>query len=280
MNNFLKLFIVALVLCASVGSFANQEKHSELRIVALAPHIVENLYDIGAGDNIVGAVEYSDYPEAALSIPRVGGYHGIQVEKLLELQPDLVIAWQSGNQASDIARLKQLGLKVILSNPKNIEDVANELRYFGKETGYFKMAESVALAFEDKLRVLRQENGNKAQIAVFYQLWSEPMMTINNTTWIHQLVEVCSGKNVFGENPTPYPKIGIENVIVAQPELIIIPDEKSDRPQPKIDWQKWPEIPAVKDNQFIQVNADLLHRFSSRMLDGVDDMCAKMDAFR
>jgi vitamin B12 transport system substrate-binding protein len=255
-------------------------QHKAQRIVALAPHIVEMLFDIGAGNKIVGAVAYSDYPKAALDIPRVGSYHGMQIEKLLALNPDLVIVWKSGNSQSDIDKIKRLGINVVLSNPVNIDDVATELRYFGGLTGHEKQAEIAALAYEKHLKTLRIENQNKQPIPVFYQLWSEPMMTINGSTWINQLIEVCQGVNVFKSNPTPYPKISTENVIVAQPHLMILPDENSDKPQPIIDWQKWPEIPAVKNNKFIHVDADLLHRFSTRMLNGIEDMCEKIDQHR
>lgn len=256
------------------------EKGNSLRIVALAPHIVEMLFDIGAGQQIVGTVEYADYPAEALAIPRIGSYHGMQIEKLLALNPDLVIVWKSGNSQSDIDKMKRLGLNVVFSNPKDINDVATELRYFGELTYRQQQAEKVALAYEQRLQKLRTTHLEKPAIAVFYQLWSEPMMTINGTTWINQLIEVCQGVNVFADNATPYPKISIENVIVAQPHLMILPDENADKPQPVIDWHKWPEIPAVKNNKFIHVDADLLHRFSTRMLSGIEDMCEKIDQHR
>jgi vitamin B12 transport system substrate-binding protein len=277
-KRFLSLAMISLLLIViPAKSYAEKPKE---RIVALAPHIVEMLFDIGAGDKIVGTVEYADFPKAALDIPRVGSYHGMQIEKLLALNPDLVIVWKSGNSQSDIDKMKRLGLKVVFSNPKNIEDVATELRYFGELTGNQQKSETVALAYEKRLKTLRVENKNKQPIPVFYQLWSEPMMTINGTTWINQLIEVCKGVNVFADNATPYPKLSIENVIVAQPHLMILPDENSDKPQPIINWQKWPEIPAVKNNKFIHVDADLLHRFSTRMLSGVEDMCEKIDQLR
>jgi vitamin B12 transport system substrate-binding protein len=277
-KRFLSLAIISLsLILLPTKSYAKKPKQ---RIVALAPHIVEMLFDIGAGDKIVGTVEYADFPDAALDIPRVGSYHGMQIEKLLALNPDLVIVWKSGNSQSDIDKMKRLGLKVVFSNPKDIEDVATELRYFGELSGNQEQAETVALAYEKRLKKLRVENKAKQSIPVFYQLWSEPMMTINGTTWINQLVEVCQGENVFKSNPTPYPKISTENVIVAQPHLIILPDENSDKPQPIINWQKWPEIPAVKNNKFIHVDADLLHRFSTRMLSGIEDMCEKIDQLR
>lgn len=251
-----------------------------MRIVALAPHIVEMLYDIGAGDHIVGTVEYADFPEEAKKIPRIGGYYGMQIEKILALKPDLILAWKTGNKATDIEQIERLGLKVAYSAPEQIEDVAKELMYFGELTGYPAQAKKVAQSYLLQLKNIRQKYQDKAPIRVFYQLWPEPMMTVNKETWIHQLMHICQANNVFADNPTQYPQISIENVLVAAPELIIMPDEKSEKPQPVIQWQNWPEIPAVKSNQFVHVNADLLHRFSTRMLLGVESMCGKLDRFR
>jgi vitamin B12 transport system substrate-binding protein len=269
------VYVLLSLFLASYSSIATEQ-----RIVALAPHIVEMLFDIGAGENIVGTVEYADYPEAALTIPRVGGYHGIQIEKVLALKPDLVMVWQSGNKVSDIEQMEKMGLNIVYSLPHNIEDVARELRHLGKAIGHEAQAEVVANNYTKKLEKLRQDHANIKPMKVFYQLWPEPMRTINKETIINQMIEVCQGQNVFADNPTAYPQIGIENVIVAQPEIIIYPDEKSAIEQPIIDWLKWPEIPAVKHNRFIHINADLLHRFSTRMLEGIEDMCEKIDEFR
>lgn len=269
---------IFLFVCVLFSSWSNAEKPQ--RIVAMAPHIVEMLFDIGAGNKIIGTVEYADFPEAALAIPRVGGYHGIQIEKILALKPDLVIVWKSGNKISDVEQMEKMGLNIIYSQPEKIEDVALELRKLGKITGHEEQAEAVANRYTQRLRKLRQQHANIAPMKVFYQLWPSPMRTINKDTLINQLIEVCQGQNVFASNPTPYPQIGIENVIVAQPEIIILPDEKSNKEQPIIDWHKWPEIPAAKHNRFIRVNADLMHRFSTRMLEGIEDMCEKIDAFR
>ena len=250
------------------------------RIIALAPHIVESLYDIGAGERIVGTVEYADYPEQALKIPRIGGYYGIQIEKVLALEPDLIIVWKSGNKAADIEKLQSLGLPLAYSDPKDINGVADEMRLFGKLTGLEKNAETVAQKYESDLLNIQQEYQNKKPVAVFYQLWSEPLMTVNKNTWIHQLIETCGATNVFAENLTDYPQIGMENVLVAKPDIIIMPDERADKPQPKIDWQKWSVIPAVKNERFMRINADLVHRFSRRMLIGLNEMCEKLDGLR
>ncbi len=250
------------------------------RIVALAPHIVETLFDIGAGAQVIAAVEYSDYPQAALDLPRVGGYHGVQLEKLLALKPDLIIVWKSGNKAADIAKMEQLKLPLAYSDAKSIDKLPEEIRYFGQLSGHQQQAEQVALEFERDLAQLRQAYSALPPIRTFYQLWSNPLMTVNKTTWIHQILQICGAENVFADSTTGYPQIGLENVLVSRPEVIIRPQEKSDKPQPKIDWQPWQAIPAVAKKQFVEIDADLVHRYSRRMLLGVEDMCGKLNQFR
>lgn len=277
-----KAFFIGLLLFSVSGSaLAEQVNDSKkLRIIALAPHIVENLFAIGAGDNIVGTVDYADYPSEAQSIERIGGYYGISLEKVLALKPDLVIAWKSGNQSEDLAQIERLGIKVYLSNPTTIAGVADELLTFGEFTGNIEQSQQAASAFTQKLNAIIKSQQDKKNITGFYQLWAEPMMTVGKNTWINQLIETCHVSNVFAQSVTDYPQISIENAIVTKPQVIIIPDEKSKTPQPVVNWQKWPEVPAVKNDQFISVNADLLHRFTPRMLDGLADMCDKIDASR
>ncbi|GAA68061.1 cobalamin-binding protein [Pseudoalteromonas sp. BSi20429] len=278
---FKAFFIGLLLFSVSGGALAEQVNDSKkLRIIALAPHIVENLFAIGAGDNIVGTVDYADYPSEAQSIERIGGYYGISLEKVLALKPDLVIAWKSGNQSEDLAQIERLGIKVYLSNPVTIAGVADELLTFGEFTGNIEQSQQAANAFTQKLNAIIKSQQDKKDITGFYQLWAEPMMTVSKNTWISQLIETCHVSNVFAQSVTDYPQISIENVIVTKPQVIIIPDEKSKTPQPVVNWQKWPEVPAVKNDQFISVNADLLHRFTPRMLDGLADMCDKIDASR
>ncbi|MEJ2914004.1 cobalamin-binding protein [Pseudoalteromonas sp. C12FD-1] len=274
-------FAALLFLCLGGNAAASDTTtQDKLRVVALAPHIVENLFAIGAGSNIVGTVDYADYPIEAKSIERIGGYYGISLEKLLALKPDLVIAWKSGNQSEDLEQIKRLGINVHLSNPTTIESLANELITLGQLTGYVEQSQQVAANFTKRLAAIKQRYHSKEPLSGFYQLWAEPMMTVNNKTWINQLIEICQVSNVFAHSPTDYPQISIENVMIKKPQIIIIPDEHADKPQPKINWQKWPEVPAVKHNQFVRVNADLLHRFSPRMLDGLANMCDKIDASR
>ncbi len=274
----LKRIVFGLLLFAVYVPQALADK--PLRIVALAPHIVENLYAIGAGDLIVGTLDYADYPQEATKIERIGGYNGISIEKLLMLKPDMVIAWKSGNQAEDLAQIKRLGIELYLSDPSSIEGVASEILKLGQITGHIEQSKQVAETFTAKLNAIKVTQKDKTTLTGFYQLWPEPMMTVSKNTWINQLIETCQVTNVFANSDTDYPQISIENVIVTKPQVIIIPDEKSKRVMPTVNWQQWPEIPAVKYEQFISVNADLLHRFTPRMLDGLAQMCDKVDISR
>ena len=236
----IKRVVIGLLLFALSAPQALADR--SLRIVALAPHIVENLYAIGAGDMIVGTLDYADYPQQATKIERIGGYNGISMEKLLMLKPDIVIAWQSGNQAEDLAQIKRLGIKLHLSDPRSIEGVASEILKLGKITGHIEQSKEVAGAFTAKLNAIKANQQGKTTLRGFYQLWPEPMMTVSKNTWINELIATCQVNNVFASSDTDYPQISIENVIIAKPQVIIIPDEQSKRAIPVINWQQWPEI--------------------------------------
>ncbi|MCF6436097.1 cobalamin-binding protein [Pseudoalteromonas sp. MMG022] len=274
------MFYIRLCLAVIGLSFSCGHANEAKRIVALAPHIVENLFAIGAGEHIVGTVEYADYPAAANDIVRVGGHNGIMLEKVLALKPDLVIAWHLGNKKDDLDKLEKLGIRVIFSDTKDISKVADELRLFGTLTGKSARAEQLAQQFTTRFNNIKKRYQGAQRLKVFYQLWPEPMMTINRNTWIHQLLELCSVDNVFADSSMKYPQISVENVLKRKPEVIVLPNEKSKKVMPTINWQAWPEIPAVQSQQFIEVNADLLHRYSTRVLDGVTDMCDKMQLAR
>ncbi|PWF63633.1 cobalamin-binding protein [Shewanella sp. BC20] len=248
------------------------------RIIALSPHAVEMLYAIGAGESIVAATDYADYPEAAKKIPSIGGYYGIQIERVLELNPDLIVVWDTGNKAEDINQLKSLGFKLYSSSPKTLEDVAKEIEELGALTGRTEQASQVAADYRTELLQLRSENAAKSEPKVFYQLWSTPLMTVAKNSWIQQIIGVCHGKNVFYDAASDYPQVSLENVLMTLPEVILQSEEEGN--VKGVDWSKWTEIPAVKNQHIYQLNADLLHRATPRALLGVKAVCDALDKAR
>ena len=267
------LFFCLYLLC-STDVLAQPAK----RIIALSPHAVETLYAIGAGGTIVATTDYADYPEAAKKIPRIGGYYGIQMERVLELNPDLIVVWDSGNKAEDINQLKTLGFNLYGSDPKTLEGVAKELEELGQLTGHVEEASKAAAAYRAELMRLKVENAKKSEPKVFYQLWSTPLMTVSKNSWIQEIISVCHGQNVFYEADSDYPQVSLENVLLTLPDVILQSEEEGN--VKGVNWRQWPEIPAVKNQHIYQINADLLHRATPRALLGVQALCNALDKAR
>lgn len=271
--------ILCLFLSWALPSQAESKKDIQ-RIIALAPHAVELVYMLGAGDRIVATTQYADYPEAAKAIPRIGGYGGIQLERVLELKPDLIIAWKSGNKDQDIEQMQALGLPVYLSITKRLDDIPKEMLSLGKQLGLENKAQHFAMQFRKRLSRLRQDHSNRSQVKVFYQLWSEPLRAMAAGSWINELITGCGGINIFNDTALDYPQVSIETVLLAKPDVIIIPSQHGSKIEAGDKWADWPEIPAVKNNQIHYINGDILHRFSGRVLQGMQNICDVLDAAR
>jgi vitamin B12 transport system substrate-binding protein len=250
------------------------------RIIALAPHIVENLYAVGAGNLIVGTTEHADYPEQANNIPRIGNYARLNIEQVLAADPDLIIAWKSGNPSDDLARLEKLGLTIVYSQPNKLEDVAKELSYFGKLTGNALLGEKKSTEFLKHLASIKAHYQDKKALSVFYELWPRPLTTVANDAWPQQQLNVCQTNNPFINSETDYPQINVENVILKAPQIIIQPSSHGVNSPDNVNWQQWQDIPAVKNKAFIHPNADKLHRMTSRSLDELSLLCQKINEFR
>jgi len=264
-------------------AFANNvkaETSSKPSIIALSPHIVEMLFDIGAGEQIIGTTAFADYPEQAKSIPVIGNYLRLQIEKVITLQPDYIIAWKSGNPSDDLARLKQLGFNIIYSQPNTFADIAKEIREFGKLTGHQKQAEQQAQQLLTELELIKEQYQHKVPISVFYELWSRPLTTIAKGSWPQQFLNICQANNPFEQAATPYPQINIEKVLLTPIQIIIQPLSVNQKDKEGFNWQDWPIIPAVKNNQIIQPDADAMHRMTRRSLGELKNLCANIDESR
>ncbi len=251
-----------------------------MRIIALSPHSVELLYSIGAGDRIVATVEHADYPKAALKIPRIGNYTGIQIERVLELKPDLIVAWKSGNKKADLEKLKSLGLNIFYTQPKNIGQIEGDLMALGIKTGLQENAKNVISSLNKKYNKIKQIYANKVKVKVFYQLWHDPLRSVGSSVWIESLINDCNGENIFHDSETSYPVVSLESVLVKNPKVIIIPHHSGNEGAHSEMWANWPEISAVKENKVFILNGDVLHRFSPRALDGLNILCEKIDQGR
>jgi len=267
------------ILLLVIAPFLNASERSPQRIIALSPHSVELLFLLGVGDRIVGTTEYADFPEQAKSIPRIGGYTGIQIDRLLELEPDLVVAWESGNPADDLKRIKQLGLPLHLSQTEQFEDIPVEIERLGKLVGKPEEAAKQADLFRSRYQALQAQYASRTPVRFFYQLWSDPLRTMAAGSWINTIMRGCGGQNVADDASLDYPQVSLEWVVDVAPEVIVVPTHHGGKMDVSM-WKNWPEIPAVKNEHYLYVNGDLLHRFSYRVLDGMQAVCESFDQIR
>lgn len=250
------------------------------RVVALAPHIVENLFSIGAGDTLVGVVTHSDFPAEATNLPIVGGYKKTNYEKIAELKPDLIVAWESGNSYGNLNKLRDLGFTVLIDQPDSLDDIAKSLRMLGSATGKSKRANEVATAFTEKLNKFRVNQADKPSVSVFYQVWNDPLITINGNHIISDAIRACGGKNVFANEVAVAPRTNIESVIAKNPEAIIASGMSEARPEWLDDWKQWRSITAVENNHLFFVDPDHLQRHTIRQLSAIKSICTQLDQVR
>ena len=250
------------------------------RIISLAPNITEVLFHVGAGEQIVGADEYSNYPPAAKEIVRVNNHAAANYELILSLKPDLVIAWQSGNGDKIIDPLRKLGIPVFVVETRQIDKIPSLFRRVGQLSGNTDQAEQRATEFTRRLEALRRANGGKPQVRTFYQIWDEPLITLNGKHMVSSVIELCGGVNIFADAVPLVPYVNIESVVAADPQVIIAGGSQEEQPAWFKRWQKWSGISAVINSQVYLIPADLMQRHSARILDGAEMMCGYLDNAR
>lgn len=250
------------------------------RIVSLAPHITETLFAAGAGDRIVGTVDYSDYPEAARKIPTVGGYSRVNLESVLALKPDLVIGWESGNSAAHLEKLRALGMPIYITQPDRIEDVAHSIEDYGRLAGTADTADAAARVFRKQLAELKARYGSRPPLRVFYQVWKQPLTTVNGEQIISDAIRTCGGVNVFADLKGLAPNVSVEAVLAADPDVVVASGMDEARPEWLDDWRRWPQMKAVARGNLYFVPPGLIQRHTPRLLEGTRMLCEHLETAR
>jgi iron complex transport system substrate-binding protein len=270
----------ALLLAAALlaGSAAEALPPARPRIVSLAPHLTELVFAAGAGELLVGVVEYSDYPEAARRLPRVGDAWRVDMERLLVLKPDVVLTWASGTPDDVVARLRSLGLAQREIATFRLADVPAALRTIGELAGTQDIAEVAAGEFEHEIAALTRAYTGAERIRVFIQLDDQPVYTVNGRHIISEVVELCGGRNVFAGLPQLAPPVSLEAVIAADPEAIVSTDDTIADPMAM--WRRWGGMRAVRAGAVYSLPADTMARATPRLVAGMRATCAALDDAR
>ena len=250
------------------------------RIISLAPSLTELIYAAGAGDKLVGVIAYSNYPEAAKSLPVVGQHDMLDMERILSLRPDLVVAWLSGNPRASVRRLRELGLNVYIAEPKNLKSIPSHMERLAILAGTESIAKPAAENFRSRLRALDKQYRNKAAVRTFYQVWDKPLISAGGNELINDIISLCGGKNIFSDIDRVAPKVSKEAVLVRDPMVIIASGMDIERPEWLDDWRSWPAVNAVANNMLFFVPPDLVQRHTPRALQGAEIICAQIDQAR
>jgi iron complex transport system substrate-binding protein len=285
MAALIRTLALALALAAAPPAFAEVRAQDDTgadvvlaaparRIVSLAPHATELLFAAGAGASVVGVVRGSDHPAAARSLRVVGDAHALDLERILALEPDLVVTWP-WTTPGQVAKLRTRGIAVFTSDPKTIDGIASSLERLGVLAGTGEAAQAAARTFRAKIDAVRaSRHGERPR--VFYEIWHEPLFTVGGHHLISQAIAACGGENVFAALDVPAPQVSVEAVIAARPQVIVAGTDGAVRPAWLDTWKRWPDIPAVRDGRVRVVDANLLHRNGPRFADGVAQLCAAL----
>lgn len=250
------------------------------RIVALAPSIAELTYAAGAGERLVGVARFSDYPPAVKDIPQIGDASRVDLERVLSLKPDLIIGWKSGNQTADIERLEQLDFKVFVIEPATLAAIPRLLRALGRLAGSDVAAGSTADKFERAIAELRERYGTRIKVRVFYEIWHEPLMTVNGRHVINDVIRLCGGSNVFAGVQSLAPVVSLESVIAAQPEVVLGGSSAITPGEFAAQWRRYEGYLKLRNVKAMFVNPDWIQRQTPRILEGAQTVCEHLEQVR
>ena len=250
MTRALALALAAALLCAcgQERSLSHESGPAE-RVVTFAPHLAEIMFEIGAGDQLVGVSAWSDYPRAVLQLPEVGDAFTVDQEQLSLLQPDLLLVWESGMPAHTVDELRALGYRVESIRTRGLADVAAAMRRVGELTGATE-AEAAAARFEAAFQKLREQHGDALPVSVFFQISARPLYTVNREHFISEIIAICGGHNIFDDLDDMAPSVDVEAVLDRDPEVMLAGANVG--ADAFVEWERWPNLAANRlGNQFL-----------------------------
>ncbi len=277
-NLCLMLGLVGLVGLA--GTRVAPAAATGLRIISLSPHITELLFAAGAGAQVVGVDDASDYPASVAGIAHVGEPAALDVESLLRLKPTLIVLWGSGTPAGRKAELQRLRLPLYVTDEHRLDDIASTLLEFGRLAGTESQATAAAEHYLTELAGLRLQYANRPRLKVFYQVWDRPLYTLSGGQVVSEVMSLCGGENAFAELSALAPAIDKEAVLARDPDVILIAATGSEGERQTRQWLQFPNLRAVRGRHIYTVDPSLTGRMAPRILQGVREVCRLLDKAR
>jgi iron complex transport system substrate-binding protein len=253
--------------------------HTAQRIISMSPHATELLAAAGAGARVVGVDSDSDVPSSAKNLPKVGDSFRLDIERIVALRPDLIVLWKGGSAPRQVTQLARLGIPLFYSGAQRVDRIADGVDALGKLMGTDAVAAAAATHLRQRLQTLASTYAARAPVKVFYQVWDQPLYTLNGQQIVSDALRVCGGINIFADLAATAPEVSIEAVLARDPEAVIGTGENSANGGINL-WRAYPVLTAVRNGNLMTVDGNLMNRAGPRMVEGVAQLCERLEQAR
>lgn len=263
---------VFTLLCVGLLSFSALAEPKQ-RIISLSPANTELAYAAGLGESLIAVSAYSDFPESAKKLEQVSDWQGLNVERIIALKPDLILAWRGGNPQRPLDQLASLGIPIIYFDPQTIDDVINSVT----ELAQYSPNSELAQENIEKMRAILAPYNNKDNAVnetkrVFIQLGTQPLFSAGNHTLQNDVVRFCGGENIFANSPVQWPQVSREQVLTRKPDVIIMTGSAEQEKAVKEFWHSQLNVPIIR------LNEDWFHRAGPRIVNATEQLCEQLNS--
>ncbi len=268
-----RLILLLIMFCSAPVQAAES---SPQRIITLSPHLAEIVTLLGAGDQLLGVAERSDYPEQVKMIQRIGGATGLDFERILSIKPDLILAWQGGTRESDIAKLKKLGLRVVSIKSESLEDIPASINILGQLLDRQQRSSKLITEFNKHQNQISEKYGNLPAYRFFIEISSQPLMVLSNRHSFGAGLGLCKLENIFADENKAAIIVGLESIISRDVKFILLRNSVADDAQELAARKSFYQINDGNGVAMISFNEDTAFRQTPRLLDAVEQVCRKV----
>ncbi|MDN0119315.1 vitamin B12 ABC transporter substrate-binding protein BtuF [Yersinia frederiksenii] len=240
------------------------------RIISLSPSTTELAYAAGLGDKLIAVSAYSDYPEAAKKLEHVASWQGVNVERILALKPDLILAWRGGNPQRPLEQLASFGIPIFYSDPVNINQIADDLDKLAQYSPHPEQAHQAAEQLRLQVAELRSHNTRSQPLRTFLQFGTQPLFTSSAHTLQSEVISLCGGANIFAHSRVPWPQVSREQVIIRKPQVIVVSGDGSQTENINTFWRPQLAVPVIA------LNEDWFNRAGPRIVLAAKQLCQQM----
>ena len=250
------------------------------RVLVLAPHLTEIVDFVGGLKQVVAVDGSSNYPAAVNTLPKMGNPWMLGAEAILARKPDLVLVWQSGISMEVVAQLRKAGVAVFVSEPKSIAQVASTMQRLASLLGTSESTEPKVEEWLKAFGTLRAQYANAQPVSVFYQVWSQPLMTLGGQHVVSEVIALCGGRNVFADLPSLAAQVSVEGVLKRNPSVVLASGSAKDHRALVKQWSAWPGLAAVQGSGVYTIPGDILVRNGPRLIDAGRQVCDRIESAR